>query len=108
MNLGNPKPLYYPNLTIETTATAAILQQTQERTARAAQQFLDFLKTSQGQEIFIKYGFRSINNSIELKVVSGSPWSKNIPGIEIKPNVEILSPSDERVNAEIIKLWERN
>jgi ABC-type molybdate transport system substrate-binding protein len=106
---SKPYKIFYPNPTIETTATAAILRhEVDEKTAASAQKFLDFLEDSQQQKVFVQYGFRSIDESIALKSVVNSPWTKNIPGIQVQPNVEILSPSDERVNTEIVKLWERN
>ncbi len=105
---GQPYQIYYLNPTIETTSTAAIVRRDVDQgTARAANKFLDFLTQPAQQEVFIQHGFRPVNDSIDLKSVSNSPWSQNIPGAEINPPGQPASPPDPQVLTEINRLWER-
>ncbi len=46
------------------------------------------------EAVFIQYGFRPVNNNIDLTTVPNSPWSKNIPGVQAKPTQKILPPPD--------------
>ena len=43
------------------------------------------------QQIFVKYGFRPIINSLDLKSVPESPWSENIPGAEVRPAAQLVT-----------------
>ncbi|MBD2495345.1 substrate-binding domain-containing protein [Nostoc sp. FACHB-280] len=105
---GRPYQVYYLDPSIETTATAAIVRRDVEAaTAKAAKQFLDFLTQPEQQAVFVRYGFRPVNNNIDLKTVPNSPWSQNIPGAEIKPSVKILPPPDSKTITEIQRQWER-
>ncbi|MBE9205779.1 substrate-binding domain-containing protein [Nostoc sp. LEGE 06077] len=105
---GKPYQVYYLNPSIETTATAAIIRRDVDAsTAKAAKQFLDFLTQPEQQAVFVQYGFRPVNNNVDLKTVPNSPWSQNIPGAEVKPSVKILPPPDSKTITEIQRLWER-
>jgi ABC-type molybdate transport system substrate-binding protein len=105
---GRPYQIYYLDPSIETTATAAIVRRdVDEGTAKAAKQFLDFLTQPEQQAVFVQYGFRPVNNHVDLKTVPNSPWSQNIPGAEIKPSVTILPPPDIKTITEIQRQWER-
>lgn len=105
---GRPYQIYYLNPTIETVATAAIARQDVDGgTAEAAQAFLDFLTEPQQQEVFVQYGFRPVETSVDLQSVSNSPWSQNIPGAEINPAVKTTQPPSTEVIGEIQRLWER-
>ena len=105
---GKPYQIYYLNPTIETVSTAAIVKRNvNQRTAKAAQKFIDFLAEKPQQSIFVQYGFRPTNNSVDLKTVPNSPWNQNIPGAEINVSVEKTSPPDTKIFGEIQRLWER-
>ena len=105
---GEPYQIYYLNPTIETVATAAIVRQDVEAgTAEAAREFLNFLAAPQQQEVFVQYGFRPVEASIDLQSVPNSPWSQNIPGAEIDPAVKTIQPPSTEVIGEIQRLWSR-
>ena len=106
---NQPYQIYYPNPTIETIATAAIVRRNvNNSTAEAARKLLDFLTQPQQQEIFVQYGFRPVDNAgIDLRSVANSPWKQNIPGAEINPPIEMVESPSDRVVAEIQRLWQR-
>jgi ABC-type molybdate transport system substrate-binding protein len=105
---GKPYQIYYLNPTIETTATAAIVRRDVDAgTASAATKFLEFLSDPQQQAVFVQYGFRPVNSKVDLTSVPNSPWSKNIPGVEVKPIQKFIPPPDAQTLAEIQRLWER-
>ncbi len=105
---GKPYQIYYLNPTVETTPTAAIVRRdVDDSTANAAKKFLDFLTQPEQQAVLVQYGFRPVNNSVDLKAVPNSPWSKNIPGAEVKPTVQTLPPPNADALGEIQRLWER-
>ncbi|BAZ33033.1 hypothetical protein NIES4074_55420 [Cylindrospermum sp. NIES-4074] len=107
-NQGQPYQIYYLNPSVESTATAAILRQNVDNsTANAAKKFLDFLTQPEQQALLVQYGFRPVNNAVDLKTVPNSPWNQNIPGAEVKPPVQTLPPPDAKVITEIQRLWER-
>jgi ABC-type molybdate transport system substrate-binding protein len=107
-NQGKPYKIYYLNPSIESTATAAILRRDiDNNTANAAKKFLNFLTQKEQQRVLVKYGFRPINNAVNLKSVPNSPWNQNIPGAEIKPNIQTLPPPNAETITEIQRLWER-
>lgn len=105
---GKPYQIYYPNPTVETTSTAVIVRRdVNDGTAKAAGKFLDFLIQPEQQGVFVQYGFRPVNSSVDLKSVSNSPWGKNIPGVKVKPAGQSMPPPDGQTLAEIQRLWER-
>jgi len=105
---GKPYQIYYLNPTIETVSTAVIVRRNvNQGTANAAQKFLDFLTQKQQQSVFVQYGFRPTNNSVDLKTVPNSPWNQNIPGAEVNLSVKKSSPPDTKIFGEIQRLWER-
>ena len=107
-NQGKRYQIYYPDRTVETTATAAIVRRdVDSATAEAAKKFVSFLAMPQQQAVFVQYGFRPIANTIDLKSVPNSPWARNIPSIEINPPGEILPPPSTQTLAEIQRIWER-
>ena len=104
-----PYQIYYLNPTIETVATAAIVRQgVEERTAQAAREFVEFLREPEQQEVFVQYGFRPIEASLDLQSVANSLWNQNIPGAEVNPAVEIIQPPNTEIIGEIQRLWERS
>lgn len=106
---GQPYQIYYPNPTIETVSTAAIVRrEVSNATANAGKQFVEFLNRPEQQAVFVQYGFRPVNTSVDLKSVPNSPWNQNIPGVEIKPNIQIATTPDTQILTEINRLWERS
>ncbi|BAB76100.1 substrate-binding domain-containing protein [Anabaena sp. FACHB-709] len=107
-NNGRPYQIYYLNPSIESTATAAIVRRDVDSgTANAAKKFLDFVTQPAQQAVLVEYGFRPVNNAVDLKSVPKSPWSQNIPGAEVKPTVEKLPPPTPEMITEMQRLWER-
>lgn len=107
-NQGKPYQIYYLDPAIETVSTAAIVRRNvNEGEAKAAQQFLEFLTQPPQQEVFVQYGFRPVNNTVDLQTVANSPWSQTIPGAEINPPGNVIPPPDKQVLTEIQRLWER-
>ncbi len=105
---GKTYQIYYPNPTIETFPTAVIPKQNVSKgDAKTAQKFIDYLLENEQQIIFAQYGFRPVTNNLDLQTIPNSPWSKNIPGVEINRNIPTTpSPQPEIIN-EIQKLWIR-
>ncbi|MGJ3249185.1 MAG: substrate-binding domain-containing protein [Elainellaceae cyanobacterium] len=105
---GQPYQIYYLDPAIETISTAAIVRRNiNAQTADAAQQFLDFLTDAPQQAVFIQYGFRPGDASMDLQSVPESPWSQNIPGAEIDPAIQLESTPDRQTLSELIRLWQR-
>ena len=105
---GKPYQIYYFSPTIETISTAAIAKRDIDNSqADAARKFIDFLAQPEQQSVFVQYGFRPINSNIDLKKAPNSPWNQNIPGVEIKPNVQTITSPNVEVLSEIKRLWER-
>lgn len=99
--------IYYLNPTVETVSTAAVVRRDVDaNTAGVASKFLDFLTQPEQQAVFVQYGFRPVN-SIDLTTVPNSPWTKNIPGIQVKPTQKFIPPPNVQTRAEIQRLWER-
>ncbi|MBD2343218.1 substrate-binding domain-containing protein [Anabaena subtropica] len=107
-NNGRPYQIYYLNPSIESTATAAIVRRDVDSgTANAAKKFLDFVTQPAQQAVLVEYGFRPVNNAVDLKSVPKSPWNQNIPGAEVKPSVQALPPPTAEMITEMQRLWER-
>ncbi len=105
---GKPYQIYYLEPTVETTSTAAIVRRDVDvPTTKAATKFLDFLTQPEQQAVFVQYGFRPVNSSVDLKSVPNSPWAKNIPGVQVEPVRQFTTPPDTQTLAEINRLWER-
>lgn len=97
--------IYYPNPTIETTITGAILKQNvNKREAKSAEKFINYLREKDQQIILAKYGFRPIID-LDLKNLKDTPWSENISGVEIKPSISVKKSPDNSVINEIGKIW---
>jgi ABC-type molybdate transport system substrate-binding protein len=108
INQTNPYQIYYLDPTIESVATAAIVtRDVGKGEARAASQFIAFLTQPEQQKIFVEYGFRPIDSSIDLKSVPNSPWNQNIPGAQINPQVSIVPVPKNSQLEEIKRLWQR-
>ena len=105
---GEPYQIYYPNPTIETVATAAVVRHNIDKnTAKIANQFIDFILQPKQQEVFAQYGFRPVISNLDLSSVPSSPWSQNIPGAMLNPSVKIKQPPNSQRIAEIQRLWSR-
>lgn len=102
-----PYRIYYPNPTVETVATAAIARQNTSRdTAKAAEKFIDYLTQPEQQQVFVQYGFRSVN-PLDLLSVSNSPWSQNIPGVQLDIKTNTQQPPNSQEITEIQRMWSR-
>ena len=105
---GKPYQIYYFSPTVETISTAAIARRNIDNSqADAARKFIDFLAQPEQQSVFVQYGFRPVDNNLDLKSFPNSPWNQNIPGVEIKPNVQTISSPNTEILSEIKRLWER-
>jgi ABC-type Fe3+ transport system substrate-binding protein len=106
---NKPYQIYYIDPTVETTATAVIVRRDVDAgKAKAARQFLDFLSQAEQQQIFVQYGFRPVNSAIDLSSVPNSPWQQDIPGVAIKPPVQVIPPPSLPILEEVKRLWERS
>lgn len=104
---GQPYQIYYIDPTIETVSAAAIVQpNVSNGTANAARKFLDFLTQPEQQSVFVQYGFRPVNDAVDLRSVANSPWSQNIPGAAVNPPGVAPAP-DRATLGEIVRLWQR-
>jgi ABC-type molybdate transport system substrate-binding protein len=105
-NQGKPYQIYYLNPTIETVATAAIASQ-DPGTVNAAKKFVEFLRQPDAQKVFVQYGFRSVRSDLPLQDVPNSPWTQNIPGVEVNPSLQTLSAPNSQTLGEIQRVWQR-
>jgi ABC-type Fe3+ transport system substrate-binding protein len=104
---GKLYQVYYPDPTIKTTSTAAIMRRdVSSAEAKAAQRFLDFLLDPEQQAVFVQHGFRPVTPSIDLVQVPNSPWNQRIPGAVVKPAIQVLAAPDQTLVTEIQRLWE--
>lgn len=105
---GKPYQIYYLDPTIETISTAAIVRRNvSSGEADAARRWLDFLTQPEQQAVFIQFGFRPVDDAIDVTAVPGSPWQKNIPGTETDLTVETIPPPDRQSVSELIRQWQR-
>ncbi len=105
---GKPYQIFYLNPTIETVSTAAIARRdVSAGAAKAGRSFIDFLAAPEQQAVFVQYGFRPVNPAVDLASVPNSPWSQNIPGVELQPPVQAIAPPPRDVVNEVIRLWQR-
>ncbi|MGK7943398.1 MAG: substrate-binding domain-containing protein [Microcystaceae cyanobacterium] len=108
LNKGKPYQIYYLTPTIEVVAAAAIMRpQVSQGQAKAAQEFISFIRQPAQQEVLIQYGFRPVVNDLDLASVPNSPWGQNIPGSQINPPSQLESPPSPQTIGEILRLWER-
>ncbi|AOY80622.1 MAG: ABC transporter substrate-binding protein [Moorea sp. SIO1G6] len=105
---SKPYQIYYFNPTIETVSTAAIVRRdVNSQQVKAARKFIQFLTAPEQQKTFVQYGFRPVLGGIDLQSVSGSPWTKGIPGAKTDPNLKTLAPPNSEVIGEIQRMWNR-
>lgn len=99
--------IYYPDPTIETTITGAILRQNiNKKEAKSAEKFINYLREQEQQIIIAKYGFRPIID-VDLENLKESPWSDLNSGVKIEPNVSIKQSPEYHLINEINKIWNR-
>lgn len=104
---GKPYRIYYLNPTVETVSTAAIVRrEVDDRAAKAARQFLQYLAAPEQQAVFVRYGFRPADGNVDLAAVPGSPWP-NVPGAQVDPPSQAAPPPERSAIAEIVRLWQR-
>lgn len=106
---GKPYQVYYLDPTVETVSTAAIARRDVDSgTAAAARKFLDFLAAPEQQAAFVQFGFRPAVGNVDLKSVPNSPWSQNIPGVEVNPTGTVTPTPKTPILEEIKRLWSRS
>ncbi|MEM9947019.1 MAG: substrate-binding domain-containing protein [Cyanobacteria bacterium P01_D01_bin.36] len=109
VNQPQPYQVLYPNPTIETTSTAAIARRDVTKgQAKAARTFIDFLTETDQQAVFVQYGFRPVNASVDVSTVPDSPWAEPIPGVEFELNNQVTAAPDRAVTEEVIRQWQRS
>lgn len=98
--------IYYPNPNIETVVTGAIVKEnvTKEE-AKSAQKFINYLREKEQQIIFANYGFRPIIE-LDLQSLDSTPWSENIPNVEVNPSVTIQPSPNTDVIEQIKQKWD--
>ena len=105
---GEPYQVLYLDPTIETVSTAGIVRRnTSSGEAQAARSFLTFLTAPEQQAVFVQFGFRPANPSVNIQSIPDSPWKENIPGAEVKPSGQAIAPPDRGVIEEVIRQWQR-
>ncbi len=101
-----PYRIYYPNPTIETVATAAIVKQNiSKNTAKTASKFIQYLTQPEQQQVFVQYGFRPVVSDLDLTSVPNSPWSQNITGAMLNLDVTVKETPASGRTKEIQKIW---
>ena len=109
VNRQEPYEVLYPNPTVKTTSTAAIVRRDVSRSqAEAARTFVKFLGEPQQQEVFVKYGFRPVSPNVDIEAVANSPWREDIPGIEADPNTTVVESPERGVVEEVVRQWQRS
>ena len=103
---GQPYRIYYPDNTIETVATAAVTKDSDKNIAKIADRFIKYLTQPEQQAVFVKYGFRPVVSNLDLRSISDSPWSQDIPGAKLDLT-QVQQPPDAQNIAEIQRLWTR-
>ncbi|MGK7933390.1 MAG: extracellular solute-binding protein [Microcystaceae cyanobacterium] len=108
LNQGKSYQIYYLNPTVEVVAAAVIMRpQVSQGQAKAAQEFISFIRQPEQQKVLVQYGFRPVIDSLDLATIPNSPWGQNIPGSQINPPSQVESPPSPQTVGEILRLWER-
>ena len=108
VNQSRPYQVLYPNPTVETVSTAAIVQRDVTRAqANAARTFIDFLTAPEQQSVFVQHGFRPADTSIDVSTVADSPWTESIPGVDSDIDVSAVEAPNRAVTEEVIRQWQR-
>ncbi|MFZ9738640.1 MAG: substrate-binding domain-containing protein [Prochlorotrichaceae cyanobacterium] len=105
---GRPYQIFYPDPTIETTATAAILRQgVNRKMAQGARTFVNFLRQPEQQTVFVTFGFRPVLDSVDVMSVAESPWNQNIPGAIANVSIQSAPPPLPEVILPLVQAWEQ-
>jgi ABC-type molybdate transport system substrate-binding protein len=108
-NQTTPYQIYYLETTVETVSTAAIVKRDVDwGTADAAKQFVNFLTQPEQQTVFVQYGFRPVAGNLDLQSVPNSPWSQNLPGVQINPPGQVIASPNWETQTEVVRQWERS
>ena len=109
MNQGETYQIYYLNPTLESVVTAAIVgRDVGQDQAKAAQEFIEFLREPEQQKIFVQYGFRPVISGIDLASVPNNSWQQNIPEVQLNPPVQTIAEPNLQTVREIERLWNRS
>lgn len=109
VNRQQPYEVLYPNPTVKTTSTAAIIRRDVNRSqANAARTFIEFLGEPQQQEVFVGYGFRPVSPDVDIETVANSPWREDIPGVDVDPNTTVVESPERSVVEEVVRQWQRS
>lgn len=105
---GKPYQILYLDPTVETISTAAIVRRdVGGGEAKAAREFVNFLTAPEQQAVFVQYGFRPMDATVDLNSVPNSPWTKNIPGAMVEPAGQVNALPDRTVVEEVVRQWQR-
>lgn len=107
-NQGNTYQIYYLDPTLEAVATGVILRPGNGgATVRAGRSFLKFLQEPQQQQVFVTYGFRPTDDTVELTTVPNSPWSAKIPGAQADPPGAVEPALETTTRAALVQAWQQ-
>ena len=108
-NNSNIYRIYYPNPSVETNITAIIPRKNVSKSeAKTAQKFINYLLKDEQQIILSQYGFRPINDNVNLSSLPDSIWQQQNSGIQIEPKIKIVSSPDREVLDQIQNSWQNN
>lgn len=100
--------IYPLNPTLETVVTGAVLRPgNSRRTLQAGRAFLQFLQESAQQQHFVTYGFRPLDDTIDLTTLPNSPWSQNIPGAQIQLSGTVSTAPSDAIRSALIEAWQQ-
>jgi hypothetical protein len=58
--------------------------------------------------VFVQYGFRPVAGNLDLQSVPNSPWSQNLPGVQINPPGQVIASPNWETQTEVVRQWERS
>ena len=76
--------------------------------AKKAQKFIDFLLENEQQVILSQYGFRPVNDTVDLSSLSDSIWQQSESGVQVRPTIEIIPSPKFGTLEEIQNTWQKN
>lgn len=105
---GEAYQIYYLNPTIETVATAAIMQrEISDGETKAARAWLKFLAEPDQQAVFVEHGFRPTTSGVKIESIPNNPWQQNIPGAVLDVKGQVTPSPNRPTIGELIRLWQR-
>ncbi|MGA1282536.1 MAG: substrate-binding domain-containing protein [Prochlorothrix sp.] len=100
--------IYPLNPTLEAVVTGAVLRPgNSRRTIQAGRAFLQFLQESAQQQHFVTYGFRPLDDTIDLTTLPNSPWSQAIPGFQAQSPSPIGPAPSAETRAALLQAWQQ-